>query len=434
MSDYSYRTKYYDKKFIDINPITTIQKALYTDNRHLYYVCPAGRRARKTLIFSRMLLMNALERVGTYIQAAPSRPQAKRIFWKDLKNNTRAWWKKRPSETELRVWLLNGSEIWLTGLEHPEIVEGPPLHGIHITEIDNCKEETWSEHVEPALADTRGFAYLDGVPDGGLGWYYDLALMAAGGALPDRDERIKGAFAESGLWAYYHWWSADVLDPAFLEAKKKKLDPRTYRQEYEGSYEALGGRAYYAFSEKNLKPAVYNPQYTVHIGMDFNVNPMTATFNHIMHNKVLQFGEAYLPNSNTPEMIEHILERFPPHMVTVYPDSTGKAKKSVATESDIALIRKARLKVRAPAANPRVKDRMNSMNSLLGPAKGAPRMFINPETCPKTIDDYNKVTLHDDGREKDEEKERGLTHISSAQGYLVHYNFPIKQGVIEMIS
>ena len=139
-----------------------------------------------------------------YFHGAPTRMQAKQIFWKDLKDYTYAFREKPPNETELYVTLLNGTEIHVIGLDKPERIEGQPWNGCHITEIGNVKESAWPENIRPVLSDTNGFAYLDGVPEG-RNHYYDLALNACGGVLPTTFP-IKGAYAENPEekeWCYY---------------------------------------------------------------------------------------------------------------------------------------------------------------------------------------------------------------------------------------
>jgi hypothetical protein len=56
---------------------------------------------------------------------------------------------------------------------------------------------------------------------------------------------------------------------------------------------------------------------------------------------------------------------------------------------------------------------------------GKRRYFANPETCPKTINDLNRVERLPDGRENKKQEEQGLVHISSALGYLINFNFPV---------
>jgi len=417
--------------------LTPIQIRYYNDT-HRFSVTSAGRRSRKTIISMAKLENKALEdsvlnKGRRYFHGAPTRAQAKAIFWDKLKKNTKPFWIRKPSETELIVFLINGIEIHVVGLDKPERVEGQEWYGAHITEFGNIKAGAWEKNIRPLFSDTHGFCYIDGVPEG-HNHYYDRALYAAGGVIP-KAVPMHGGYAENHTdsdWAFYTWYSADVLTPEELKAVKNELDERTFRQEYEGSFESVEGKAYYNFSKENLKFCKYQKGKTVHVGMDFNVNPMTAVFGHIISDEYHQFGEAYLRNSNTFEMARHLEERFPVDEVIIYPDSTGNAMESNASKSDLQILRDKGFLVRANAANPYVKDRINAVNSLICSMEGKRRYFVNPETCPKTINDLNRVERLPDGRENKKQEEEGLVHISSALGYLIAYKFPFKKEKISV--
>lgn len=412
-------------KLVDL---TNRQYDYLKDWKHRFFIIPSGRRSRKTLIGKhKLIVQKALKNANkNYFLGAPVQHQAKAIFWDDLKRYT-YYFRKDKSETELKMFLFNGTMIQVCGLDKAERIEGTPWHGCFITEVPNLKENAWGEHIRPVLSDTGGFAMLDGVPEG-LNFYYDLALYATGGVIPKTKAGI-GSFSQNPddpEWCYYHWFSEDVLNPAEIDAAKMQLDERTYRQEYLGSFESYAGLAYWAFSEQNLKRFEYNPKETVHIGMDFNVDPMTAVFCHVRNDDIFQFGEAYLPHSNTYEMAEHVLSKFELKNVIIYPDSTGHSNTSNATRSDIEILKKAGFTIKARLTNPRQKDRINAVNSKLKAGDGKPHYFINPQSCPKTINDFNRVVSLADGRLDKSQEATGLIHITDGLGYLIHYLFPIK--------
>ena len=414
--------------------LTPIQNKFYNDE-HRFVVLPSGRRSRKTLISKRKLLNAALRNPGhRYFQAAPTRAQAKSIFWDHLKRDTKLL-RKDKSDGELWVKLKNNAEIHVIGLDKPERIEGQPWNGGHISEIANVKDGAWAENIRPVLSDTKGWCILDGVPEG-RNHLYDLALLACDGSIPVTVPG-EGAYHESQIdkeWAYYSWHSADVLDAGEMLAVKNTLDERTYRQEYEGSFEDVQGLLYWAFGAHNYSDCEYNKNEVVHIGMDFNVNPMTATFSHIRGDEIYQFGEAYLNHSNTYEMVDHIKELFPVNKVKVYPDSTGKAEKSNASRSDIKILEQAGFGVFAKSTNPYIKDRIKTVNSLMMTADGTVRYHINPKNCPKTVNDFNRVESTDDGRENKKQEETGLVHIASAFGYMAHYKFGITSGTVKTLK
>lgn len=412
---------------------------LKDESARFYILCP-GRRARKTLISMRKVIWGprgAVKSPGQrFFLGAPTRQQAKDIFWGRLKRETKVVRLKIPNETELMVELMNGSQIRCIGLDKPQRLEGVEWNGCHVTEFANVKPEAWGENIYPAIADTEGYAILDSVPEG-RNHYYDLALYSCGGVIPESFpiQGAKGLNENDLAWVYYHWFSSDVLSEESIRQAKMNLDERTYQQEFEGQFVGYAGLAYYAFSEENMDfDLQWNEGETVHVGMDFNVNPMTATLNHVRGDEVLQFGEVYLNNSNTFEMCEHLLKLFPANQAVVYPDSTGKHESSNAQRSDIAILRKSGFRISTRSVPPRIQNRVNAVNSLHKTFEGKTRYKINPRNCPKTVNDWNKVERLDDGRLDKSQEGAGLKHISDAEGYLIDMLFPIQRTIATSVQ
>lgn len=329
------------------------------------------------------------------------------------------------------IKLHNDSEIHVVGLDKPERIEGQPWHGCHITEFGNLKGAlAWTSNIRPVLSDTNGWALLDGVPEG-RNFYYDLALKACNGAIPITRAR-EGSYVDGGEWAYYHWFSSDVLSQSEIDDVKQELDERTYRQEYEGSYESYEGVAYKEFGIHNIDSNIVEEKGIISVGMDFNIDPMTATLGHIDGDTYKQFGEIWLNNSNTFEMRDELLRKFKdPRRIVIYPDSTGDSESSNAQKTDLQILKDAGFTVRAHEGNPRQRNRVNTVNSFIK-LRDNVRYKLNPKTCPKTLNDLNKRESKSDGRlDKEQEKEQKIGHISDALGYLICYCFPILNGKIE---
>ena len=423
-----------------ITALTPIQKRYFFDP-HRFIVVTAGRRSRKTLIGTRKVILAALENPGQcYFLGAPTHQQAKAIFWSGRNSGLQRvlplamrW---QESHSDLWVRFRNGSEIHVLGLDRPQRIEGHPWSGCQITEIDDLKSGVWGENIRPVFSDpgNEGFAILDGVPEG-QGFGYEMAMLACDGVIPPTLPGI-GAYAESKEypeWCWYSWLSADVLAPAEIAAVKRELDERTYRQEYEGSFESDAGRAYYAFSTDNIREVKRGEGHQFVVGMDFNVDPMTAALCRVENDALLQWGEVWLPRSNTYEMVDHLQHiGVTAANATIYPDSTGGAESSNATKSDLAILRQAGYEVMARTVNPRQRDRLVSVNSLCRAVDGRRRYYVDP-SCKHTINDLQRVQTLPDGRIDKTAEKTGLVHISDALGYAIHYLFPTRGGGVSVL-
>lgn len=415
-----------------VYPRTPIQNQYMVDD-HRFSIVAAGRRSRKTLIGVRKVLYRAMLNKGQkFFLGAPTHQQAKMIFWlSEFTGMTRilpAALVMQRSDSDLWIRLPNMSEIHVVGLDKPQRIEGQPWHGCLITEFADLKPTAWGANIRPLLSDTNGFAILDGVPEG-RNHYFNHALYASGGAIPQTLPQV-GAYAENPNdpdWCFYSWYSADVLTPEEIEAVKRELDERTFRQEYEGSFEGEEGRAYYAFNHANIIPDAPAPKTEiVHIGMDFNVDPMTAVLCDVQGDTVTQFDEIYLRHSNTYEMADHIIHSkgIDPSRCIIYPDATGGAESSNATQSDLKILKQKGFKVRAHEANPRQRDRIAAVNTRCRATDGRVRYFVQRH-CVKTINDLNRVQCLPDGRLDKTQEAENLTHVSDALGYLIAFLFPV---------
>ena len=410
----------------------------YRDLHRLIHI-PAGRRSRKDLIGVRKMLVDPgrgafYMKDQMYFFCAPTHDQAKAIFWETLKKDTKLFWAKRPSETDRRIILKNGCHLKVIGLDRPERAEGqtyPPVKGVLITEMGNQRPEMWANHIQPILMDNDGFAILNGVPEGKNHWF-EMCQLACGGVIPETKAGV-GAYVENGDMSYHSWFSADVLSPKMIALAKSTTDPKTFRQEYEASFEGYDGLAYYAFSEDNFAFCTYQKGMSLDVGMDFNIDPMCAVEGHIINGAFYQHGESVLRNSNTREMGEHLIQKYDLRRdasgylpATIYPDATGKHESTNASHSDLHILSSMGFRIKAHNSNPFQVDRINCVNSCCKPISGPIRYFVDQKACPATVYDLGRVEREADGRlnKRQEEAGKSTVHITDALGYLLHYNFP----------
>ncbi|MGY3265811.1 terminase large subunit domain-containing protein [Lysobacter sp. HA35] len=163
----------------------------------------------------------------------------------------------------------------------------------------------------------------------------------------------------------------------------------------------------------------------LHVGMDFNVGRMSAVI-HVLRGDDPHAVEERTGVLDTPAMAALLRRDFPDSPIYVYPDASGASRKSNnASESDLAVLRKAGFSVRVNPANPRVKDRVLSMNALIH-KDGARRYRVSPEGCPELVESLEKQAYDKHG---EPDKAGGLDHVVDAAGYFVAYRYPIKHRV-----
>lgn len=424
-----------------------------------FKVVPAGRRSGKTERAKRQIIRAALSAKNSdarFAAAAPTRDQAKQIFWTDLKAMINPiLLSGRPSESELRISLVNGSEIWVVGMDKPERIEGRPWDGIVLDEVANMKATAWPENVRPALSDRKGWAWLIGVPEG-RNHYYDLAQRARSGV--DKE------------WDYFSWPSADILDPAEVESARRDLDPLVFAQEYEASFITFEGRCYYNFTQDTHAWRLrYNERAPLIFCFDFNVDPGVAVIlqeqpmpgqfidvtvedqfriTSIERQQVIGtgvIGEVHIPrNSNTPAVCRKLVADWSAHLgrILCYGDSTGGNRGTAKIAgSDWDLIRAEFRNAFTQAVeyhvstNPPERSRVNAMNSRLLSSAGVIRLMVDPANAPNTVRDLEGVQLLKGGSgEIDKKVTPNLTHLTDALGYYIVSEFPVAKAGMQRIQ
>jgi hypothetical protein len=417
----------------------------FFESTHRFNVVPAGRRSGKTEIAKRRLIKRAVR--GSkydrprYFAAAPTRDQAKRIFWADLKRMVPpAAMRGKPSDGELVIPLWHGGEIFVVGMDKPERIEGAPVDGGVLDEYGNIKPKAWGENLRPALSERDGWCDLTGVPEG-RNHYFDTAEFAKAELLE---------YGDDSEWGYFHWVSADILPAKEIEAARRDLDELTFQQEYEASFVNFEGRAYYAFGDTNKAKLRdrYNPAQPLIVMLDFNVAPGVAAIAQELPLPIGGVGTAIIGevwienNSNTPAVCRKILADWQPvhtGRIEVYGDATGGAGGSAKVEgSDWDLVKQHlrhgskgvagfgnRVDFHAPASNPAERSRINAMNTRIRSRDGTVRLMADPKYAPHVVKDLEGVKLLEGGSgEIDKKHDPKLTHISDAIGYYVVKKFP----------
>ncbi|QMV32399.1 terminase large subunit [Ralstonia phage Hyacinthe] len=366
--------------------------------------------------------------------AAPTFKQAKRVFWRRLKKAIpRSWMESRPNESECYIALRSGHVIRIVGLDSYDNLRGSGLFYVLVDEWADCPYEAWEEVLRPMLSTCKywidgqqyvgGHALRIGTPKG-FNHCYETYVMGQPGGKADHKS-----------WLYTSLQGGNVPESE-IQVAREQMDARAFRQEYEASFENYSGRVYYGFDRRqSVKPCKFDPARGVHIGMDFNVNPMSATvFQEQDDGEIWQVDEIVIPTSNTDEMADEIVTRYgrasfePGKLtvdhITVYPDPAGAQRRTSAQgRTDIGILRSRGFKVVAMATHPLVRDRINVVNAKIQSADGKRHMFVDT-SCKQSIKCYEQLCYKEGTNDPD--KEAGLDHLPDAAGYYIYGRFAYK--------
>lgn len=331
-----------------------------------FKVIAAGRRFGKTWLCLYTMLYEASVPRSKVFYVTTSYRAAKQILWQELKDAL--WgsnWIDRINEADLSITLKNRSVITLRGSDNPDSLRGVGLNCVVLDECAYMEQRVWSEVIRPALSDTGGSAMFISSP-AGRNFFYELYQ--------------KGVDGEPGWesWQFTTLQGGNV--PAEeIEYARKELDAKTFEQEYEAQFTNYHGIVYYNYHpEESVLDMEYKKGRTLLIGMDFNIDPMSAIVMQKSEDKLNVIDEIIIYSSNTDEMCDEIKFRYPKESIIVYPDPAASQRRtSAGGKTDIHILQNAGFRVRHRNSHPFVRDRINSVNSRLLSGDNKRHLFIN---------------------------------------------------------
>lgn len=389
-------------------------------------IVPAGRRSGKTERAKRFLARQAMWYPNEkYFAAAPTYNQAKKIWWDDLKTLTLSCMHPhKPSESELKIFMPNGTEIFIIGLDQPQRIEGINWTGGIIDEIADIKSESLEANIMPALNTVnptrpfyRAWCWFIGVPDG-LNHYYDMAEYARTSGDPE--------------WGLFHWCSDEILPPDVIEAAKRTMSLKQFNQEYRASFETAGGRIYEDYSPQNYCTDIIESTEALHWTHDQNFTPLSSAIAVIRQGIPHFLDEIVLTSAVSRQSAEEFVEQYKDHknkMVYIYGDPAGRAGEKHGHKSDyndiedVLSINGWRFERRVRPSAPSIKDRQNAVRAMIKNAKNEIRFKVNPKKAVYCHKGMATVQLKE-GSSFQEDQSNKYQHITTAIGYFVDWHWP----------
>ena len=381
------------------------------------YLCPsrfisvvAGRRFGKTFLSTGKILEQAIKgRDRNVWYVAPTYGAAKEIAWDMLITTIPPEYIYKTNETSLTLKLINGSVIALKGAEKPNNLRGRSLDYVVLDEFADMRPEAWSEVLRPSLSDRQGGALFIGTPKG-RNHFYDIWAKGIDG---DND------------WSSFQYTTLQGgnVPEEEVAAARNDLDERTFQQEYEAAFVNYSGIIYYAFNREKSVKRIEDTGGTLHIGLDFNIDPMSAVVCLRHGNDLLAIDEIVMYGSNTDEMVAEIKSRYRDRPVIIYPDPASRQRKtSAGGRTDLSILQNAGFAVKSKNSHALVRDRINAVNSRLRSSGGDRYLFIDPK-CKHTIKSLERQTYKEGTSQPNKD---GFDHMNDALGYLVEYLFPLR--------
>lgn len=217
-------------------------------------------------------------------------------------------------------------------------------------------------------------------------------------------------------------YSNPYLPPSYLDSLRATYKAELVEAYIEGRFVNLtSGTVYNTYNRvtHDSKETVQEKE-PLRIGMDFNVGNMSAVV-YVMRGEAWHAVDELKGIFDTPSMIDTIQSKYPEHNIRIYPDASGRSRKSVnASVSDISLLQSAGFTVYAKKQNPPVKDRVISANMAFTNGK----LYVNSARCPELARCFEQLAYDDNG---EPDKKSNLDHLPDAATYPIVFEMPVKK-------
>jgi len=381
----------------------------------------AGYGAGKSQAAVTRLLIKALENPGlNFGFVEPTYDLVKLIAWPRFTGMLEGWGLEYElNKTDSTLRLPNGSQVIFRSADNPDRMVGFEIADGVIDEIDTLRQDQAADVWNKMLARCR--------------------QKKEGGQI----NTLAAASTPEGFKFVYERWKKDprkgyelikaptssnpYLPPGYVDQLRNQYSSSHLAAYLDGEFVNLtSGSVYSNFDRAQHRSSeTIQPREPLHVGMDFNVNNMSAVI-FILRNGLPHAVEEMIGYRDTPDIIRALKERYEGHHISIYPDASGASHKSVnASLSDISLLRQAGFTVLANSRNPAVKDRVMAVNLML--EKGD--LLINPDRCPTLIESLERQSYSKSG---EPDKQGGFDHLNDALGYFIVYKFGLTRSTVTL--
>lgn len=324
------------------------------------------------------------------------------------------------NKTEKQLYLGTGGSVIFRTLDNPDRIVGFEIADAGIDELDTLKQEhaaaAWNKVIArcrqkkgPGILNTCSVATT---PEG-----FRFAY--------ERWEKKKSA----GYSIYRApTYSNPYLPESYIDSLRATYPSNLLEAYLEGKFVNLtSGSVYPDFNRvKNHTSEVIEPGEELHCGVDFNVYNCTVVIGVIRAGRPRVLAEL-TELRDTPAIVAALKERFSGHRINLYPDATARSHKTVnASQSDIQILKDAGFIIHAKDINPRVHDRVASVNAAICNADGARNVLINVDACPRLTECLEQQVFDKNGDpEKGSDPKTSKDHAPDALGYFIYWKWPV---------
>lgn len=219
------------------------------------------------------------------------------------------------------------------------------------------------------------------------------------------------------------------IDADFIPSLRKQYDALKIEAYLNGQFVNLTtATVYHEFSRElngtSNTLADFPKNQILHVGMDFNVNFMSAAVCVVKDQKLYVIDEI-VKQRDTRSMSQELLRRYPNRTIVVYPDSSSASENTKTALTDIHILKSHNFEIQRRSKNPPVADRVNSVNARLRNDLDQRHVFVNEHKCPTLVEGLDSQVWVKKGDKQAPCKDNEYNHILDGLGYLIFTLWPL---------
>ena len=309
-------------------------QALEIDGFKRIIVCMSRRFGKDVAAFN-LMLRQAVKEVGSYAYFLPTYSQARKVIWQSVLNDGTRFLDFIPRELihkkheqDMRIELINGSQIFLAGSDSYDRLVGINIKGAVFSEAALMDGRCWT-YFSPILTANGGWAVFISTPRG-MNYFYELWKIAQDNpkvwfSYMRNIEDTPGIISEQDV--------ADMVE-------RGEISNNAAQQEYYASFSSGVEATYYGtyMDEARLKGRVgehsYDGSKPVHTAWDWGHRDLTVCMFFQLIDNTVRIIDCYANNGQGLEHYAKMLQDRPyiygqhigPHDMRVHELSTNNTR------------------------------------------------------------------------------------------------------------
>jgi PBSX family phage terminase large subunit len=216
--------------------------------------------------------------------------------------------------------------------------------------------------------------------------------------------------------------SNPFLPDDYIDNIRKNYDEKLAEMYISGEFVSLSDNKVYHYYDRirhHSDRVLQDDDTVVCVSVDFNVGGCCSVVSVVDDGYPIAVDE--FVSNDTYDFVNQLAARLAGRTIVVFPDASGKANSTNATQTDLEIIKGAGHRIEVNAGNPLIKDRVNSVNKLLS----HDQLKINANKCKRLAHALESQGYDKKGKPEKFDNHPAIDDWTDNFGYFLAKRYPI---------